>query len=160
MMAALYARRFNAASEPILEALEEGRHISKIQGITAYRKNLIFGLLGAMKHSYPMCHSLLCENNFNFLCREYILSHPSNSANLLDFGEHFPEFLASRSETVDFPYLADIARLEWYVERVQYCEEELACSQEEVQSRINVDSSLSFEAVGSGSSEKITQPAR
>jgi len=55
-----------------------------------------------------------------FLCREFIYEHPSKSFDVTDYGAYFPDFLISRNEVRDFPFLPDIARLEWAAERAFY----------------------------------------
>jgi len=86
-------------------------------GLTVYRRNLIFGLCRAMAETYPVCHDLLGEGNFHFLCKQYIHRFPSRARDLGGYGERFADFLAEREEVRDLPFLADLARLEWLADR-------------------------------------------
>ena len=52
------------------------------KGIAAYRKNLVFASLGVMEEIFPVCHGLLGERNFNYLCREYVRAEPSRRSSL------------------------------------------------------------------------------
>ncbi len=86
-------------------------------GLTIYRRNLIFGLCRALAEVYPLCRELLGEGNFNFLGKQYVHRFPSHARDLGDYGERFPDFLARREEVRDYPFLSDLARLEWLADR-------------------------------------------
>lgn len=92
------------------------------KGLNTYRRNLVFGLIGALKETYPFCAALLGENNFNFFCREYIYQNPSTNPDLMEYGSAFADFLQARPECGDWPFMPDIARLEWAKDRVFYSE--------------------------------------
>ncbi|MBU6248288.1 MAG: putative DNA-binding domain-containing protein [Xanthomonadaceae bacterium] len=69
--------------------------------------------LGALATSYPAARALVGEAYFGRVAMAYRRAFPSRSGNLQAFGEAFPAFLAGRPETVRWPYLGDVARLEW-----------------------------------------------
>ena len=93
-------------------------------GLKVYRSNLLFGIIGAMKETYVMTKVLLGENNFNFFCRDFIFKHPSTNSDLIQYGEGFGEFLMGRSELENIAFVADVARLEWALERVFFTQPE------------------------------------
>jgi hypothetical protein len=101
-------------------------------GMKVYRSNLIFGMLQALKDTYPFCLALLGENNFNFLGREYIYGHPSTHPDLTDYGESLGDFLSGRSEIGAWPFLADVARLEWALDRAFYAPGETSLSMDDI----------------------------
>lgn len=91
-------------------------------GLKVYRGNLVFGLIGAMKETYVFTRVLLGENNFNFFCRDFLYQNPSHNSDLIQYGEGFGEFLATRAEITHLPFIAEVARLEWALERVFYAQ--------------------------------------
>jgi hypothetical protein len=91
-------------------------------GLKTYRSNLVFGLLSALRETYPFTHALLGGNNFNFLGREYIYSHPSRNGDLMEYGAEFDGFLAGRGEVANLPFLPEVAGLEWAMDRAFYSE--------------------------------------
>jgi hypothetical protein len=95
-------------------------------GMKIYRKNLLFGMLLALEDTYPFTRALLGANNFNFLCREYIYSHPSQDSDLTVYGGELGDFLSGRPEISPWPYIADVARLEWARDRAFYARPEKA----------------------------------
>lgn len=94
-------------------------------GMTIYRRNLVFGLISAMKETYVFSRVLLGEKNFNFFCREYIYQYPSHDTDLIQYGQSFGEFLNGRVELESLAFIADVARLEWALERVFYAAPEI-----------------------------------
>lgn len=111
----LYAERAEAGS--FASAAGASADARFHRGLDVHRRNLVFTICRAMSESYPLCRDLLGEANFRFLCREYLRRHPSRSFDLGEYGAAFPELLAEREEVRDFPFLADLARLEWVSER-------------------------------------------
>ncbi len=53
----------------------------------------------------------------------YASTYPSRSGDLNDFGGEFGDFLAGWPPAAQLPYLPDVARLEWAVERVFHAAE-------------------------------------
>ncbi|MGH7860286.1 MAG: HvfC/BufC family peptide modification chaperone, partial [Candidatus Binatia bacterium] len=112
----IYAPRAKPAPPSLAEA-ERASPQQLALGLAIYRRNLIFGLCRAMAGNYPLCRDLLGEGNFGFLCKQYVHDFPSRVRDLGDYGERFAELLAERSEVREYPYLVDVARLEWLCER-------------------------------------------
>lgn len=93
-------------------------------GLAVYRNNAIGGQLRALKSIYPACLRILGEACFRTLGRDYLQAHPSTTPDLNDLGERFADLLeeivATRGEFADYPYLPDLARLEWAWHRAYY----------------------------------------
>ncbi|HVM31610.1 MAG TPA: DNA-binding domain-containing protein [bacterium] len=89
-------------------------------GMKVYRNNLVFGILQALQDTYGFTRALLGANNFNFLGREYLYANPSRHSDLTVYGGGFGDFLAGRAEVAAWPFLADVARLEWARDRAFY----------------------------------------
>lgn len=95
-------------------------------GLKVYRGNLVFGLIGAMKETYVFTRVLLGDNNFNFFCRDFLYQNPSRDSDLIQYGEGFGEFLATRTEIAHLAFIPEVARLEWALERAFYAKPELS----------------------------------
>lgn len=100
------------------------QHPDPHNGLKVYRGNLVFGLIGAMKETYLFTRVLLGENNFNFFCRDFLYQNPSYHSDLIQYGGGFGEFLAARGEIAHLAFIAEVAKLEWAVERVFYAQPE------------------------------------
>lgn len=108
--AALFDRSHEAALQPFLS---EG----SLERLALYRGNLSAGWERALGEAYPVLRKLVGEEFFAGLARAYGKAWPSQDPDLAGFGARFAEFLAGFDPAAPYPYLPDVARLEWTVHR-------------------------------------------
>lgn len=94
-------------------------------GASADRFGLYRGNLGvtwnkALSAAYPVLRQLVGDDFFHALARAYGRAQPSQDADLNRFGATFARFLDDFPHIVDYPYLPDMARLEWALHRAHY----------------------------------------
>lgn len=77
-----------------------------------YRNNVAVGLGQALGRRFPAIRRLVGEAYFQALTRAFAAAPPSSPV-LLAWGERFPAFLAGFPPLAGYPYLADVARIEW-----------------------------------------------
>lgn len=77
-----------------------------------YRNNVAVGLIRALETRFPAVRSLVGEEFFGAMARDFIRSHPPASPVLAGFGDALPGFLADFEPAAELPYLSDIARIE------------------------------------------------
>ncbi|GAB3463604.1 hypothetical protein GCM10027321_26450 [Massilia terrae] len=85
-----------------------------------YRGNLTANWDKALAAAYPVVRQLVGEEFFTGLARAYGKGLASQDPDLNVFGEHFAGFLAGFEHVARFPYLPDMARLEWELHRSYY----------------------------------------
>ena len=90
------------------------------QGLGVYRGNIRANTARALGAAYPVVEQIVGPEFFSGLAARYSLRFPSASGDLNEFGEHLALFLTDFSAAADFPYLADVARLEWRVHRAHF----------------------------------------
>lgn len=112
-LAALYV-----AGEPGPLAAIAGNGLAPAARLRIYRRSCHAIQSGALRTSYPAVLALVGEAWFEQAASGYRMAHPSHSGNLQDYGGRFAEYLETRAETRDLPYLADVARLEWLRQQV------------------------------------------
>ncbi|WP_082836931.1 DNA-binding domain-containing protein [Labrenzia sp. OB1] len=78
-----------------------------------YRNNVIVSLSEALGQSFPTILSLVGEDYFNALARTFVTHHPPETPVLMWYGDGFAAFLESFPPLAAYPYLADVARVEW-----------------------------------------------
>jgi hypothetical protein len=81
--------------------------------LQVYRNNVFASLIQALADVYPVLARLVGRDYFDQAARRFVRQHPSRSGNLHDFGSELPGFLAGLPEAASFPYLSDVAALEW-----------------------------------------------
>jgi hypothetical protein len=80
---------------------------------SVYANNFRISLTDALEAVHPATARLLGGDCFRQSARRYIETHPSPSGDLHDFGADFGTFLESIAEFSPWPFLGDVARLEW-----------------------------------------------
>lgn len=108
--AALFDRSHEAALRPFLS---EGG----VERLALYRGNLSAGWERALGEAYPVLGQLVGEEFFAGLARAYGKAAPSQDPDLANFGARFADFLTGFAPAAPYPYLPDVARLEWAVHR-------------------------------------------
>ncbi|WP_075795156.1 MNIO family bufferin maturase [Massilia putida] len=105
------AALFDGAREAALAPLLKGD--PRRFGI--YRGNLGAHWSRALSSAYPVLRRLVGDEFFDALARVYGRAHPAVDPDLNRFGAALPDFVAGFVPAADYPYLADVARLEWSV---------------------------------------------
>ncbi|WP_254504530.1 HvfC/BufC N-terminal domain-containing protein [Duganella vulcania] len=85
-----------------------------------YRGNLSATWSKTLGAAYPVIQQLVGEEFFGGLAQAYGRAHPSDSGDLNRFGAHFAAFLRAFPHVADYPYLPDMATLEWTLHRAHY----------------------------------------
>lgn len=67
----------------------------------------------SLSEDFPQVHQLLGEKIFSNLVKDYIIKHPSKYASLADVSLNFPNFLRDSDYIFPYPYLGDLADLDW-----------------------------------------------
>lgn len=105
---AVYDNKYNSLSELI-----KGREINNSSRIKIYQDNVLITLYNTLKNCFPSVCNLVDEQFFKYAVNEYIKVNKPKSGNLDDYGDNFADFLANMKELKDFPYIEDVAKLEW-----------------------------------------------
>lgn len=88
-------------------------------GVTApkrfnvYRNNVIVSLGEALEQTFPAIRNLLGDDYFKALARAFVVEHPPKSPVLIWYGSEFADFIETFPPLGGYPYLADVARVEW-----------------------------------------------
>ena len=85
-----------------------------------YRGNQTAAWTKTLAAAYPVVLALVGEEFFGGLARAYGRAHPSDNPDLNHFGAHFSTFLRHFPHVADYPYLPDMAALEWLLHRAHY----------------------------------------
>jgi len=78
-----------------------------------YRNNVIVSLCEALGQSFPAVKTLLGEDYFNALARVFVSTHLPVSPVLIWYGRELADFIETFPPLEAYPYLADVARVEW-----------------------------------------------
>lgn len=115
------------ATIPIEKFIKPSAKRSAYDCLASYRGSVRGGLLQALQDIYPVMNKLLGEQAFEGLSRQYINKNPSRSPNIAEYSAYlyevnaslsdvnisFADFIDSFTPLENYPYMADVARLEW-----------------------------------------------
>lgn len=85
--------------------------------LSVYRNTFASNLANALRLSFPAVHRLVGAEFFEGAAQIFAHECPPHSAYLDEYGSEFPDFLARFAPAASLAYLADVARLEWAVNR-------------------------------------------
>jgi Putative DNA-binding domain len=88
-----------------------------------YRNTCVSVLLQALRLSFPAVWRLVGEDFFAAGARAYLDRELPTGACLNDFGASFPRFIGDYAPAASLSYLADVAALEWAVNRALHADE-------------------------------------
>jgi Putative DNA-binding domain len=86
--------------------------------LSVYRNNVFITLETALAAVFPVVRRLVDPRFFSFATDSFIRGHFPTERCLSDYGPAFPEFLQEFPPASDVAYLADVARLEWAIHRI------------------------------------------
>jgi len=97
--------------------------VSAAHRMQIYRNHLRISLSEALAATYPVVRRLLGDTCFGAFAKRYAVERPPSAPCLFEYGAGLAEFLEQFPELADFPYLPDVARLEWALNRAAHADE-------------------------------------
>ena len=88
------------------------------QGLQTYRRGVLGQRRHALEASYPVLVQVVGPAFFQTAAELYGAQTPSRQGDLNRYGDTFADFLAAWPPAGALPYLGDLARLEWAVQRM------------------------------------------
>ncbi|MCX8072458.1 MAG: DNA-binding domain-containing protein [Candidatus Binatia bacterium] len=109
-----------AGLSPDARALWEGLvrpygQLDAVARLDIYANMYFFRIRDAVADDFPTLRATIGAERFHNLMTDYLLEHPSRSFTLRDVGRALPAFLRQHSLLHEWPWLADLAELEWAV---------------------------------------------
>lgn len=89
-------------------------------GLAVYRGNLTGTWTKTLAAAYPVIAQLVGDEFLAALAAEYGAAAPTEDADLNRFGAGFAAFLDGFPHVADWPFLPDLARLEWLLHSAHY----------------------------------------
>lgn len=83
------------------------------RGLQAYQNTVWHNWKTALTHNFPVLTQLLSVGGMAVLARDYLTAYPSHCGDLGQLGHALPQFLTNYTPLADYPYLPEVARLEW-----------------------------------------------
>lgn len=107
-----------------------------VRRFSVYRNNVHVSLVEALAETFPVVARLVGEDFFQAMTRAFVADHLPRTPVLIDYGDGFPDFIATFAPAASLPYLAYVARLEWAWSRAYHAADRAPLSAAEI---ANVD---------------------
>ena len=89
------------------------------RGLQAYQAHGEALAERALQAAYPVIAQLIGDENFRPMSRHYWQQHPPRCSDMAFWGGDLPGFIEAAVQLADEAYLADVARVEWALHRIQ-----------------------------------------
>lgn len=96
-----------------VQGVIEPRGFLPEQRLKIYRNNIYSTLIESLQSIYPVSCTMVGEEFFRSMARAYIRTHIPETGDLRDYGETLPAFMESMPELENFPYMPDVAKIDW-----------------------------------------------
>ncbi len=101
----------------ITQAIEDSCFTSE-ELLQIYRNNFVIGTSEALAASYSKTFEMVGDEFFQAVARRFTLDNPPRQGNIINYGDGFAEFLQTLPQLESMPYIAELAKLEWQIDRV------------------------------------------
>jgi hypothetical protein len=110
-----------AAAHPgLLETIHGAPPLPALERLGVYTEAYFLRILDSLETDFPAVRRALGADDFRRLSADYLSKHPSSSPNISDIGEALPGFTRAHAFAEKYPFLPDLAALEWAVLQVLY----------------------------------------
>lgn len=91
------------------------QRLSAVERIDIYANMYFYRIRDCLKEDFAALCAVVDENNFHNLITDYLIAHPPAHFSLRYAGQHLPAFVGPHHLSQRWPYLADLATLEWSI---------------------------------------------
>lgn len=91
--------------------------IGHLERLGLYRNNVFANITHSLQSIFPVLERLIGASCFSSLCHCFIQQSPPEKAALNHYGGQLADFISCQAAFNEYPYLSDVARLEWAVHR-------------------------------------------
>ncbi|PDS46251.1 DUF2063 domain-containing protein [Rhizobium anhuiense] len=97
---------------PVPDGITTARGEADAARFAVYRNNVFVGLTKALAQHFPVTERLVGSEFFVAMARAYAQDHKPTSPLIIEYGDDFPDFIASFQPASKLAYLPDVARIE------------------------------------------------
>jgi len=106
-----------------VDAMVAGDGLTPAARLAIHRHHHVTSLTAALQTTFPVVHRLVGDGFFRYVAHEFISVHPPVRPCLFEYGEALAGFLETFPACAGVPYLPDVARLEWAVNRAVHADD-------------------------------------
>ncbi|WP_417518963.1 putative DNA-binding domain-containing protein [Minwuia sp.] len=108
-----FAEGVSGDAAPVLDLIhDDGRQADRFE---IHRNNTFASLKSVLADAFPAVQTVLGEQMFQRLSAAFVRNLPPRMNHLLDYGSELPDFIRRSEPLSAWPFLGDLAALEWAV---------------------------------------------
>ena len=111
-------RQGGDASNDLLSSIVE-TSLSPDARLNIHRNNYKFSLTDTVVNKFPKVEAFVGRDFLEQVARAYVANTTPTDSRFSEYGDDFSDFWAAFPHTQQLPYIADLIRLEWLVDKVQ-----------------------------------------
>lgn len=96
-------------------------------GLRIYHDTWFLGLIEVLRTRFEVTAQALGEESFNAFGRDYVQTHPLTGGDCNAYGDRFAAFLREHDQAMAFPWLGDLAALEWALDQAHHADDANGC---------------------------------
>ncbi|MCE0493387.1 HvfC/BufC N-terminal domain-containing protein [Vibrio salinus] len=127
--------QYNA--KDILKVIKGKTPSEKRSRLSVYKNNVFHSLSAAMQEIFPVTRQMVGEECFQALCHLYISTAPPSGPVLSEYGHQFATLIARQAELADYPYLSELADLEYQLLQLTNQKEATLLTAEDIASQLD-----------------------
>lgn len=112
--------------------VDEFMGISAIERISVYQNNYTGNLSDILADTFSAVQKIVGQEFFKKLANDFVKQNPPSNANLNLYGAEFPKFISEYKGLEQLEYLADVARLEWFINDSNLSVDDVAITGDEI----------------------------
>lgn len=106
-----------------LHVIGETKELSRVKRLSIYGEGYFLRLIDCLGANFECVKNVLGEEVFSDVARRYLVEHPSTSKCIDDAGSRMAEFLIRHPLLKRFPFLPELASLEWAYHEAFYTDD-------------------------------------
>jgi hypothetical protein len=95
------------------EQIAGDSRLSATERLDIYAEQYFYRVHDCLAEDFPALRAVIGEKRFHNLVTDYLLEHPSTHPSLRFVGRRLPSFVGTHAPCARWPFLGDLARLEW-----------------------------------------------
>jgi hypothetical protein len=108
--------RLPAAELTVAQGLVRGdRRLSAVERLDVYADMYFYRIRDCLAEDFPAVRGVIGQETFHNVITDYLIVHPPSHFSLRNAGRYLPGFLCNHDVSQHWPFLRDLALLEWSI---------------------------------------------
>jgi len=107
--------RLTAPQRSLAAYVRGSTRLSAVERLEVYADMYFYRLRDCLKEDFGALSAVAGDDNFHNLITDYLLAHPPVHFSLRYAGQHLPDFVVGHPLSRQWPYLGNLATLEWAI---------------------------------------------